>query len=508
MNTDAPSLLEAHAVCKTFGMLKANDDVSLKLRSGSIHALIGENGAGKSTLVSILCGLVKADSGTLYWRGEPMDKDGATVRRTSIGVVFQHFALVEQLTVADNIALGVGKSATQIMSSLQDIASRYGISISAERQVSELSMGEKQRVEILRCLLQNPQLLILDEPTSVLTPSEVDNLFVLLKQLADEGRGILFISHKLDEVCTLCDTASVLRQGRMVATEVSPATVGREQLIHLMLGDATVASAAPSSTESKHPPVLEVCELSLPSSMPHPLSVQHLSLRPGTIMGIAGISGNGQDALLDCLSGEMQLPPSMLLLDGKPAGDWGCRKRAEHGVLCVPTERNGRAAVGELSLSENGLLGMGKTGGKVHRGFLRSQIMHDFANDIINKFSVRADSPDSMANSLSGGNLQKFIIGRTLAQSPRVLLMANPTWGVDVRAAAFIRAAIGELRDSGGAVLLISEDLDELFEMCDEIAVLNSGVLSQPFPRAQATIDYIGDLMARGTGQMKADSLT
>ena len=232
--------------------------------------------------------------------------------------------------------------------------------------------------------------------------------------------------------------------------------------------------------------------------------MRHLALRAGVITGIAGISGNGQDALLDCLSGEQQLPPQMVLLEGKPAGDWDCRRRARHGVLSVPTERHGRAAVSELSLSENGLLGMSRSDGKISdSGFLRPSVMRTFSADIIRKFSVRADSPESPASALSGGNLQKFIIGRTLAQQPRVLLAANPTWGVDVQSAAFIRQAIGTLRSGGAAVLVLSEDLDELLELCDEIAVINGGVLSSPIPRAQVSIAEIGNLMARGTTDMQ-----
>ncbi|MGI9305842.1 MAG: ABC transporter ATP-binding protein [Gammaproteobacteria bacterium] len=503
-------LLQARAVSKAFGRLQANDRVSLDIRCGSIHALIGENGAGKSTLVSMLCGAAQMDGGELLWRGRPATiNTPAAAKRMGIGVVFQHFALVDQLSVAENIALGMdGGTAKQITAPLLAMADKYGLAVAPLRRVGELSAGEKQRVEILRCLLQKPQLLILDEPTSVLTPAESEGLFALLRTLAAENRGVLFISHKLNEVCELCDTASVLRRGRAVAAGIDPRRTGREQLIRLMLGGEDVqpppADARDSEATAIAPPVLQVCGLSLPSALPKPLRVNNLSLRAGVITGVAGIAGNGQDALLDCLSGEIPVAEDMILLDGKPVGGWSCRRRARAGILATPTERHGRAAVGELSLADNGLLGMAKAGGRVRCGFVRPKAVHAFAAEVIEAFSVRAESPRMPAASLSGGNLQKFILGRALLQQPRVLLAANPTWGVDVQSASFIRGAIRELRRRGGAALVLSEDLDELLSLCDEIAVINGGVLSPPLRREEATIGEIGARMARGNIQDSA----
>ena len=500
----ADLLLEASAINKSYGALKANTDVSLRIRNGGIHALIGENGAGKSTLVGVMCGAVQPDTGILRWRGKTVRiRNPAAARRLGIGVVFQHFSLVDQLTVRENVmlALGDGMSTADVIPQLRDTADKYGLTIDPNRRVGDLSGGEKQRVEILRCLLQQPRLLILDEPTSVLTPAEADNLFTLLRRFAGEGCGVLFISHKLDEVCALCDTATVLRHGRVTAADVDPVAAGREQLIELMLGDggehkdAVIQSNADAADADV---ILRVNHLRQPLAAPKPLVVDSLPLRAGVITGVAGIAGNGQDDLLDCLSGETTVAADMILMNDRPIGNWSSNRRRSAGILAIPTERNGRAAVGDLSLAENSLLGLSQNETLVRHGMIRPTAMRHFAAGVIDKFSVRADSPDSPAASLSGGNLQKFIVGRTLARKPRVLLVANPTWGVDVRAAAFIRHAIADLRHNGAAVLVLSEDLEELLALCDEITVINEGALSPPVARQQTSVAQIGELMARG----------
>ena len=495
----ANSLLCARQISKAYGALQANDQISLNIEKGSIHALIGENGAGKSTLVSIICGSTQADNGSIQWQGQSVKiANPAAARELGIGVVFQHFALVDQLTVEDNITLSVrNMSSVEIKKQLQYIAKRYRLEVSLSRYVGDLSAGEKQRIEILRCLIQSPQLLILDEPTSVLTPGEVKDLFVLLKQLATEGKSILFISHKINEVCELCDKALVLRQGRMVADDINPQQAGRQQLIRLMLGEEpdSVSVEEQSPENAAKPPILEIQRLSSPTPTGK-LWVEYLALRPGAIIGIAGIAGNGQDDLLNCLSGEILTDKNMITIHKKSIGHWNSARRRLSGILTTPTERHGRATVGDMSLIDNGLLGIAQPRQYTHRGFIRFRAVRAVAADVIKTFAVRAESPETRASALSGGNLQKFIIGRALMQQPNVFITANPTWGVDVKSAAFIHESICELRRRGSAILILSEDLDELLTLCDEIAVINNGHLSSPIKRQNLSIDEIGAHMA------------
>ncbi len=536
-------LLEARGICKSYGALRANDGVDLRVRAGGRHALIGENGAGKSTLVNILYGAVQADAGSLKWRGESVRINSPqAARKLGVGIIFQHFALFESMSVAENIRLGLRRETEN--AEMLRLSEKYGLRIDPAKCVGDLSVGEKQRVEILRSLLQEPRLLILDEPTSVLTPAESRALFVLLRRLADEGRGILFISHKLREVEELCEEATVLRGGRTVFHGLLAETT-RKELIRKMIGapppppPSEMEGGKPDNPspifdgggnpESKKqinsPPIFDRGENPESKKQINPppifdggggggdailcvkdlhlqnaeggmtLRVPQLQLKKGVITGVAGIAGNGQDELLNALSGETITPPGSVLFCGEPAGGWGVARRCAAGILTVPTERRGRATVGEMSLAENALLGRAGAGGLRRRGFIFPQQLREEAAGIISRFDVAAAGADAAADSLSGGNLQKYIVGRALMQKPAVLIAANPTWGVDVRAAAFVRREIMRLREGGGAVLVISEDLDELFELCDEIAVINCGALSLARPRANVGAEDVGRQM-------------
>ena len=478
-------LLEARGICKSYGDLVANDNINLAVSAGVIHALIGENGAGKSTLVNILYGTVSADAGSFFWRGREVKIDSPqTAREMGIGIVFQHFALFESLTVAENIALGAKTDGD-----FRALSEKYDISIDPSRRVSDLSAGEKQRVEILRCLLQSPRLLILDEPTSVLTPGEARSLFTLLKRLADEGCGVLFISHKLDEVEALCEDVLVLRGGRTVGQR-KMAETDRAELIRMMVGE-NISSGLKRAEKFIGPPLFNLENISTAK-----LSVPSLQLKPGVITGIAGIAGNGQDALLNMLSGETTTMPANVRFEGKNIGAWGVRRRNAAGILAVPTERHNRAAVNDLSLSENALINRISPSDSLNGGFINTKKLTAFADEIIRRFDVVTKDAQTPASALSGGNLQKYIVGRALIQNPRVLLIANPTWGVDVAAAAFVRREIQNLSDTGCAVLVISEDLDELFFLCDEIAVINKGRLGEVHPIASIGIEDVGRQMA------------
>ena len=492
-----PARLELKSICKRWPSVVANDEVSLEVMPGEIHALLGENGAGKSTLMKILYGVVTADSGDILWEGERVEiSSPAEARRLGIGMVFQHFSLFETLTVVENIALGLAsrEPLAALSSRIAEVSERYGLAITPHRLVHSLSVGERQRVEIVRCLLQAPRLLIMDEPTAVLAPQAITQLFATLRTIAAEGCSILYISHKLEEIRSLCHRATVLRAGRVSARCV-PAEETSAALAQMMIGQTLPA------INHRPPPREAAVRLALNGlSMPaeHPfgaaLSDLRLTLHSGEIVGIAGVSGNGQSELVALLSGERRAAQAdMLILDGDPVGHLRVGRRRMKGMGCIVEERMGRGAVPALSLAENALL-------TARRGLLRGVFVDRratarFAKLCIEQFSVKCRNEQSTARSLSGGNLQRFIVGREILQQPRVLVVAQPTWGVDVGAALFIRQALLNLRDEGCAILLISEDLDELFEVADRIAVLTSGRLSEARPVGEVSLASLGALM-------------
>ncbi|WP_207479238.1 ABC transporter ATP-binding protein [Arenibaculum pallidiluteum] len=490
--------LEARGITKGFPGTLANDHVDLVLDPGEIHALLGENGAGKSTLVKIIYGVLKADSGTLLWEGRPVTiASPADARRLGIGMVFQHFSLFESLTAAENIALGLDSAPRprDLAARIREVSKRYGLDVDPDRHVFSLSVGERQRVEILRCLLQEPKLLIMDEPTSVLTPQEVSRLFETLRQLADEGVTILYISHKLEEIRSLCTQATVLRGGRIVGA-VDPRTVSARTLAEMMIGGDLVVPAH-EPVESAHAPRLVVRNLSSTSDDPFATELRDVSfeVRAGEILGIAGVAGNGQAELLAALSGESTTAADHVEIEGQAAGHLGPRARRALGLAFVPEERLGRGAVPEMTLAENAILGGAASRGLVRSGVIDGQGARAFADRIIDLFKVATRGHGAEARSLSGGNLQKFIIGREILNKPRLLVAAAPTWGVDAGAAAAIHQALIDLAADGAAVLVVSQDLDELFALCDRIAVMFHGRLSHPQPVGQTSVEQIGLLM-------------
>ncbi|SDD74887.1 ABC transporter ATP-binding protein [Rhodospira trueperi] len=500
----APPRLALRDVCKSFPGVVVNDHVSLDVRPAEIHALLGENGAGKSTLMKIVHGVLAADAGEILWEGRPVRIDGpAEARRLGIGMVFQHFALFESLTVAENVALGLGTRDTMktLSARIRAVSDGYGLAIQPERHVHELSVGERQRVEIVRCLLGAPRLIILDEPTSVLTPREALALFEVLRRLRDEGCSILYISHKLDEIRMLCDRASILRGGRVVAT-VDPRQETARSLARLMIG-----TAPPDLKERRREPdaatpagaMLEVAGLDMDRDDPHGTDLRGVSfaVKAGEILGIAGVAGNGQNALMRALSGERRLAhPEVIRIADRPAGHLGPRARRGLGLAVVPEERMGQGAVPDLTLAENALLSAYRHHGLVNRGLVHRNRSRDFAGRVIQAFNVIAHGSAAEARSLSGGNLQKFIIGREILQQPRVLVAAHPTWGVDAGSAAAIHHALVDLRDRGAAILVISQDLDELYALSDRIAVIAAGRLSESRPTHAVTAEDMGVLMA------------
>ena len=496
--TPAPRL-ELSGITKRFPGVVANDGIDLVVEAGEIHAVLGENGAGKSTLVKIVYGVVRPDAGTIRWNGDVVVVDSpAKARALGIGMVFQQFSLFETLTVAENIALGLdaARSGRELDERIRETSARYGLPLDPRRYVRSLSVGERQRVEIVRCLLQAPRLLIMDEPTSVLPPAAVDRLFVTLRHLAGEGCSILYISHKLDEIRALCDRATVLRAGRVTGT-CDPGRQSSADLARMMIG-RDLPHPEHRAAAKRGDGLLEVKNLSLAAEDPFGTSLDGIDLqvRGGEIVGIAGISGNGQSELIAALSGERLADAAdAVVVNGISAGRLDAGARRALGLCYVPEERDGHGAVPEMSLAENALLTAYRQRLATRRGLVRRHAVLAFAQAAIDRFDVRTPGPDAAARSLSGGNLQKFIVGREILQGPRVMIAAQPTRGVDIGASAQIRQALIDLRDAGVAVLLVSEELDELFEICDRIAVMTQGRLSPVKPVRATSAQELGLLM-------------
>ncbi len=483
-------------ITKRYGAMLANNDVTLSVAPGEIHALLGENGAGKSTLMKIVYGVVKPDAGVIAWEGEPVViADPNAARALGVGMVFQHFSLFETLTVAENIALGLGSTQpmAELAAEIRQVAAQYGLAVEAERHVHSLSVGERQRVEILRCLLQRPKLLILDEPTSVLTPQEADGLFVMLRRLAAEGCSVLYISHKLEEIRALCTAATVLRAGQVVA-RCDPRLETAESLAEMMMGGALTHTSRPPAQVGA--PCLAVTALTLAADEPFGTTLRDISLelRAGEILGVAGVAGNGQKELLAALSGERRAAAGAVLLQGQPIGALGPAERRARGLAFIPEERLGRGAVAEFTLAENAMLTRLDARTAPH-GLLDLGAVNALAARLVARFGVRCSGILAQGRSLSGGNMQKFIVGREIDAQPKVLLAAHPTWGVDIGAALAIRQALLDLAAAGAGVLVVSEDLDELLEIADRIAVLSGGRLSAPMPVGETSVEGIGLLM-------------
>jgi ABC-type uncharacterized transport system ATPase subunit len=491
--------LELRGIRKAYPAVVANDDIDLCVDPGEIHAVVGENGAGKSTLMKIIYGMVRPDSGDMLWDGREISvASPADAQKLGIGMVFQHFALFDTLTVAENIALALpGKPGIEALSrQITEVAARYGLPVEPGRHIYTMSVGERQRVEIIRALLQDPRLLILDEPTSVLTPQAVETLFVTLRQIAAEGCSILYISHKLGEIRDLCHKATILRGGRVTGV-CDPRQESQASMARLMIG-ADLPDYRHRTDTSAGSTRFAVTGLDLPTSDPFGtvLSGIGFSVRGGEIFGIAGVSGNGQQELLAVLAGETVLGRAdTIIIDGKPAGHLDPAGRRRLGLCSVPEDRLKQGSVPSLPLSENVLLTANRDGA-VQAGLIRFDRVAAFAERCIQAFDVRCPGPTARAGSLSGGNLQKFIIGREILQEPGVLVVSQPTWGVDVGAAMVIRQALLDLRDRGAAIVVISEELDELFEIADRIAVISGGRLTEAEPVARASRDAIGIAMS------------
>jgi simple sugar transport system ATP-binding protein len=501
---EASPLLSVRGLTKLFGSFSACSGIDIDIGHGEIHALLGENGAGKSTLVKMLFGVLQPTSGVISWEGAAAEiTSPGAARRLGVGMVFQHFSLFEALTVAENIALSLDPKTplARIAEETASVSKAYGLPLDPSAHVADLSVGERQRIEIIRALLQNPKLIILDEPTSVLTPQEAERLFETLMRLKAEGRSVLYISHRLEEVRRICDRATVLRHGKVTGA-CDPGQETPASLARMMVG-SEVAEVKREGLSDKGRVLVEVDHVSVASRTPFAVSLKDISLtvQAGEVLAVAGIAGNGQSELFDALSGEYPIADNDgIRLRGKPVGRLRINGRRLLGAGFVPEERHGHAAVSALPLSDNLLLARSASD---RRAFLAGGLLSivrrnsilSASRRICSAMDVRKSGDDPAAGSLSGGNLQKFIVGRELDRQPAVLVVNQPTWGVDAGAASRIRQALVDLAKAGSAVIVISQDLDEIFEIATTIAVISDGKLSDPYPAGELSLEQIGLMM-------------
>lgn len=490
-------IVEMQSITKRFGDLIANDHVNFHLHKGEVHALLGENGAGKTTLMRILYGLYHPDSGVIKVKEQPVlihsPKDAIQL---GIGMVTQHFALVPPLTVAENVVLGYQNGfvlhQSQIEESAADAAQRFGLEINPKAIVRHLSVGQRQRVEILKALYRNAEILILDEPTAVLIPQEVEALFETLNRLKQEGLSVIFISHKLHEVTQITDRVTVLRDGKVVGT-VNTADVTQKELAAMMVGRETFGVSRPDAAESAQNPALEVVSLCANDDKHLPvLKNVSLTVYEGEILGIAGVGGNGQKELAETICGVRQPTAGKVLVEGQDVTGKFPSELTKAGLGRIPEDRH-EGMVVHLTVTEN--LVLEHLDEFTRNGMLDHKAIRQYADDLIRKFQIKA-RPNDITRTLSGGNMQKVLLARVLARQPKVIIAPQPTRGLDIGATDYVRQQLLEQRQRGAAILLISEDLDEILALSDRIAVIYEGEIVGTLPASEATPERLGLLMS------------
>ena len=487
-------------ITKRFGALVANDGISLTLHRGEVVALLGENGAGKTTLMNILFGHYTADAGGVEVFGKPLPPGNPRAALAAgVGMVHQHFTLADNLSVLDNIRLGteslwrMGAGRAAARARVVQLAQDFGLAVNPDARLGSLTVGERQRVEILKALYREARILILDEPTAVLTPQEAEALFATLRRAIAQGLSILFISHKLHEVMAIADRCVVLRHGKVVG-EVATAQTSGAELAGLMVGGEVAMPEARPATAGA--PRLRLQGVSTPDKGAAPgLKRVDLALRSGEIVGLAGVSGNGQAALADLISGLISPAEGRLVLEAEP-GAWTPRAAIRHGIARIPEDRHKTGTVADFSLTENAVLEGYWRPEFSRRGLIDWQAAEDFTRDIIASYDVRCPGPGARIRLLSGGNMQKLILGRVLEPGPKIILANQPVRGLDVGAIAWVQSRLIAARDAGAAVLLISEDLDEIMGLADVIHVMSEGRLSPGFARGEKTAAELGLWMA------------
>ncbi len=500
-----PAAVEMQGIVKRFPGVIANDGIDLAVRPGEIHALLGENGAGKSTLMNVLFGLYHQDEGHITINGRASHFRGPRdAVNAGLGMVHQHFMLIPRFTVAENVILGNEGDSTfyldreQAERNVADIASRYGLDVDPAVSVSEIPVGVQQRVEILRALYQGSRILILDEPTALLTPDEVDELYAILRRLKADGGTVIFITHKLREVAAISDRVTVIRRGKTVGTRTTSETTAAE-LAELMVGREVVLQVErPPATPTG--PVLSAEDLRLRIDGVPRLDGVDLTVRHGEILGLCGVEGNGQTELVEVLSGLRRPDSGRVILKGQDITSDGPNDRRRAGLSYIPEDRHGRGLVLDFTLAENVLLGNADERPFSRHGRIDGGVARSVTRRLMERFDVRAPSPESQARNLSGGNQQKLIIARELYRDPDVLLAVQPTRGLDVGAIEFVHKQLVRTRDEGRGILLISFDLDEILDLSDRILVIYQGRITGDFLAAQVSRTELGLRMGGRTG--------
>ncbi|MBX9463917.1 MAG: ABC transporter ATP-binding protein [Aquamicrobium sp.] len=495
------SALLISGITKRFGSLVANDAISLELGQGEVVALLGENGAGKTTLMNILFGHYVADEGTVEAFGQALPPgDPRAALAAGIGMVHQHFTLADNMSVLENIVLGTQSpwslrlDRAQARSRIRELSRDFGLAVEPDRQVAALSVGERQRVEILKALYRDARILILDEPTAVLTPGETDALFATLKMLVAKGLSIIFISHKLHEVMAVSDRVLVLRAGR-IAGERTTRDTTRQELAALMVGEEVQAPAVAPVSRGRALLTLDNVSTA-PLGGGSRLDGVSLALHEGVITGLAGVSGNGQAALAALLAGTAVPADGVMMIDAEAIANWSPRTALAKGVARIPEDRHAVGTIADMSVTENVISERYRSERFSSRGIVDWKAARGFAETLIRDYDVKCPSPDTRIRLLSGGNIQKLILGRALDPEPKIILANQPTRGLDVGAVAYVHGRLLEARARGAAILLISEDLDEIMALSDEVRVMFRGRISAPSQRGERSIRELGELMA------------
>lgn len=494
--------LEMREITKRFPGVLANDNVNFEVHSGEVHALLGENGAGKSTLMKILYGLYEPSEGEIFLNGKKITIDSPTdAIKQGIGMIHQHFMLVETLTVAENVALGLPSSRgfltdlDKVSKRILELADIYGLKIDPDVYIWQLSVGQQQRVEIIKALYRGAALLILDEPTAVLTPQEVDEIFVIMRQMVADGHALIFISHKLHEIMNICDRVTVLRDGAMVGTK-NIADITKSELANWMVGREV--SMTRDLDEVKRGSARLILEnLTCESDRGTPaLRGVSLKVHSGEILGLAGISGNGQRELAEAITGLREVTGGKVILEDEDVTHLRPGEITERMLSYIPEERMRDGMIKDFTIAENMVLREHHISPFAEKGFLKLKNIAKHSDELIDKFRVKTPSRETKAGSLSGGNIQKVVLAREISRKPRVLVAAQPTRGLDVGATEYVHAQLLEQRRDGTAILMISEDLDEIMAISDRIAVICEGEIMGIVPRNEATPEKLGLMMA------------
>ncbi|MCO6390141.1 ATP-binding cassette domain-containing protein [Aliihoeflea aestuarii] len=495
----AQPVLRLSGITKRFGALVANDAIDLTLERGEVVALLGENGAGKTTLMNILFGHYVADEGSVTAFGQPIAPgDPRAALDAGIGMVHQHFTLADNMTVLENIALGTQSAWSWrfdrrgARARIAELARDFGLAVDPDKPVSALAVGERQRVEILKALYREARILILDEPTAVLTPGETEALFRTLKLLVAKGLSIIFISHKLNEVMAVSDRVVVLRGGKVAGERVTDETT-RQELAALMVGREIVLPQA--EPRAPGPVLLELTGVSTNGEGTQ-LDDVSLELRAGVITGLAGVSGNGQGAIADLLSGMIAPSGGTMVVAGERITEWSPRDALARGIARIPEDRHAVGSIADMSVMENVISERYRDPQFSRRGLVDWHAARAFAEKLVRDYEVKCPSPDARIRLLSGGNMQKLILGRALDPQPVVILANQPTRGLDIGAVSYVHERLIEARDRGAAVLLISEDLDEVLRLSDRVHVISKGRLTPAFARGERSLAQLGELMA------------